>query len=471
MPRNAQSPRKKPPAKTPKEIESCEKVNCLPAFVLGAAFAFILSAASVFSSIYWICKEVPVSPALQCPQIITKNENKKRGILGAIRQKSPAYQDMELELAAQDPKDCACRFALSFFTGSNPEVSAPLVCTPTEKQTVQRRPSAETMERYKSAYTPERFEVALAHSQLIVALGERMRQVVPDWEERSKNARWGGSAWDWYGPKQKATSDSTDLEELDGGSLFYSYLKIMKWPHSLTSHFPFKLCSKGCDSTVAVAHTLEFREKYQPWMYSPSVKQENEKGYSFFHGFSASREEIENASHAVVWIRPGLRTKVDDTAQTRVYLNSLERAVAASLIRSNGRVGKFNVVLDGSGFSIGLTPSLHHVKVFVTMLQDHYPDRLGMILLANLGRVGEVVVKMFLPIISEEVRNKIVVLPKDPAERQEILNAVVGYENSPTWLGGVDTYQFQSEEYYADEQFLFSDEEAKAYIETMPYHA
>lgn len=47
-------------------------------------------------------------------------------------------------------------------------------------------------------------------------------------------------------------------------------------------------------------------------------------------------------------------------------------------------------------------PSLHQLKVFVTMLQDHFPDRLGIIMLTNLGRVGEFVVGIVKPIISEE---------------------------------------------------------------------
>eukprot|EP00980_Cylindrotheca_fusiformis_P026613 scaffold16625_cov118-Cylindrotheca_fusiformis.AAC.4 len=471
MAKKSQSPRHKPVVKLTEELKTSEKVEFMPTFLLGAAFAVLLVAVPFFSGILWMCKDVPVSPVLPCPQIVSKKESKKRGILGFLKQKQSTPNEVELELKVPDPKDSVCRLVWGFFSGGNQDAGPPMTCIPDEKESTPRRPSPELVEKYKSAYTPEKFEVSSAHSQLIVTLGERTRSFVPDWDERSDKVMWGGTGWPWRAPKRQPNSDATDLEKLDGGSLYFSYLRIMQWPQSLFSHFPFKLCSKGCNSEVAVAHTLEFREKYQPWMFSPTVKKENEKGFVFFHGFSESMKEGENGSHGIVWIRPGLRTKIDDVAQTRAYVNSLERAVAESLIRSNGRVGKFNVVMDGSGFSMGLTPSIHQVKVFVTMLQDHFPDKLGMILIANLGRVGDIVVRMFLPLISEEVRNKIIVLPKEPGERQRILNAVVGYENSPTWLGGVDTYQFNSDDYYSDAQFLFSDEEAKAYIETMPYHA
>jgi len=185
----------------------------------------------------------------------------------------------------------------------------------------------------------------------------------------------------------------------------------------------------------------------------------------------------------------------------RAYVNALEQAVTASLRNSNGRVGKFNIILDGHNFSFGLMPSLHQLKVFVTILQDHFPDRLGIIMLTNLGRVGEILVGIIRPIISEEgeeknttrkiqksiicffeiyshtmflyyiwkVRQKIVLLPRDGKTREAMLHAVVGRENVPKWLGGRDTFEFDSNKYYAN-SLLLSDEESLKYATTMPYH-
>jgi hypothetical protein len=206
-------------------------------------------------------------------------------------------------------------------------------------------------------------------------------------------------------------------------------------------------------------------------MVSPAIKVENSKGTCYFRGFSPSLTEGENGSHAVVWIRPGQRTKVNDVAYTRTFVNTLDRAIAASLTLSHGRVGKFNVVVDGGHFSWGLAPSLHQLKVFVTMLQDHFPDRLGMVLLTNLGMVGELVVKLFLPLITEEVRNKITVLPHGVVERKQVLETVVGRENVPVWLDGTDDYEFDVDAYYANESMYASDEDANEYLTTMPYHA
>ena len=167
----------------------------------------------------------------------------------------------------------------------------------------------------------------------------------------------------------------------------------------------------------------------------------------------------------------GRRTKVGDVHSTRAHVYTLEQAVTASLENSKGRVGKFNVIVDGTGFSFGLMPSLHYIKVLVTILQDHFPDRLGLIVLSNIGRVGEMVVSMVKPLISEEVRQKIVVLPHKESKRKQVLETVVGVEYIPKWMGGEDDYEFSTETYYSNPEAVITDEEALEYTKTMPYHA
>lgn len=74
------------------------------------------------------------------------------------------------------------------------------------------------------------------------------------------------------------------------------------------------------------------------------------------------------------------------------------------------------------------------------------------------------------PLISEEVRQKIFVLPSSGPEREMILTSVIGVENTPDWLGGQDSFKFDSSVYYEGFE-TFSDEEALKYIDEMPYHS
>ena len=89
----------------------------------------------------------------------------------------------------------------------------------------------------------------------------------------------------------------------------------------------------------------------------------------------------------------------------------------------------------------------------------------------NIGRIGEMVVSMVKPLISEEVRQKIVVLPQNESKRKQVLETVVGIDYIPKWMGGDDDYEFDTETYYSKAGAIITDEEALEYTKAMPYHA
>jgi hypothetical protein len=250
----------------------------------------------------------------------------------------------------------------------------------------------------------------------------------------------------------------------------------MKWPSDLFAHFPFKLCKKkGCNAEIAISHTLQFRQVYKPWLVTPSMKQLNAQGAFYQHGFSPAYTETEQGSHALLWIRPGLVSNmqpIDEVVYTRTVVRELELAVARSMHRSKGRVGKFNVIVSGQDFSWNRMPTLKGIKDFVTILQDHYVDRLGVVILMHMSKICELLLKLFLPLITEDVRKKIVILPHDETERRVILETVLGRENIPTWLGGTDAFEFSVDDYYStDDVILATDAEAVEYLKLMPYHS
>jgi hypothetical protein len=344
-------------------------------------------------------------------------------------------------------------------------------------------------DRFPTAFTSESLSIAREEKEMIQKLDQKCIEVIPDFQTRasSEQIRWGGptqfyksTSTLWYAPALAATTSATPLEQLNGGILYNSYLRIMKWPSDLHAYFPFKLCKKlGCDSTTAIQHTLQFREVYKPWMVTPKMKQVNSNGLIFQHGLSPGYMEDglderkeQSAGHGIVWLRPAVRVHVDEVTFTRTIVRELERAVAVSMNNSNGRVGKFNAVVDGKDFSFGCMPSINGLKSFVTISQDHYVDRLGVVILTNLGRFSEVLLKLFLSLITEEVRNKIIILPHDEYERRGVLETVLGKENVPLWLGGENDYRFNVDEYYnSHDTVVGTDEEAVEYLELMPYHA
>lgn len=354
----------------------------------------------------------------------------------------------------------------------------------------QQSAKAEAREQFPSAFTREVAILTSQQQSMVRKMGGYIVDKISDFENRADLVPWGGPSqaveavsFDWYARKKANRGVKSPLDQIDGGNLFSSYLRIMKYPADFGSvDFPFKLCKekkkidgKDCDASDAIKHTLEFRERYKPWLITPSIKRQNSNGLVYIRGFSPPHSENEVGGHAIVWLRLALKVKTRDDNDRVFFVRSMirefERAVAYSLKRSDGRVGKFNAVVDGENFTWGSMPSLSAVKGLVSILQDHFADRLGIVLLVNVGTIGEMLMKLFLPLITEEVRNKLILLPNDPDEQLKTLQTILGAKsNIPKGLGGTDDYDFNVNEYYSNE-VLGRDEEALEFLSTMPYHA
>ncbi len=158
----------------------------------------------------------------------------------------------------------------------------------------------------------------------------------------------------------------------------------------------------------------------------------------------------------------------------RVLIHGIDTCIADALKRSNGKIGKCNVLLDAKDFGLSFIPPLGATKRLMSMLQDHFPDSLGVLVVVNMAKAGQIFLKMVMPFLPIEVRRKIHVVPSDAQERMNMLGDLVEEKFIPTWLGGTDTYVFDSTEYYKSGKYrsdFISDEEGLEYIKTMPYHA
>jgi len=520
-------------------------VSVIKPFLLGFVVAVMLIALAAFSSIYALCKDhrpidvrfpdkanfdFGTANALGNPCSSFKSQDLGRGtdINGGIerddqppkRRKKLSFlsifaskkkkaqraqnisshnrEEKEVPPPPQDSRVCFCRFVWESLgyrvesknTCSGNEYSLIESTEPRLTEEQQREQRLKAIHQFPTAFTPEIPNLIPQQQRLVEKMRNGVLEFVVDFEKRSSIVPWGGPpqafapvSFDWYSKKTKHRGPSSPLDQIDGGNLFSSYLRIMKWPEDLErTHFPFKLCKarkknegKDCEASVAIQHSLEFRERYMPWLVTPGIKRANSRGLVYHRGFSPPHPEGEDSGHAIVWLRLALKNKTENENERVYFVRSMirefDRAVAASLQRSNGRLGKFNAVVDGNGFTWSSMPSLSAVKTLVAILQDHFADRLGVVILVNVGSICELLLKLFLPLITEEVRNKIVMLPHDPEEQMETLQSVLGAKkNIPDWLGGTDNFNFEVEEYYAND-VLGRDEEALEYLTTMPYHA
>lgn len=349
-----------------------------------------------------------------------------------------------------------------------------------------------SIEDYPTAYTDEPI-LDSSEVEFLEEFSQDVQEHIPDLQHRIPAVDWGTSQpwWDAghdhsheHGDggakarhKKQGRQQIHYLDRIEGGHLLWRYYRIIKShmknpPYDLsTVYFPFRLCKKGgCPAHVALKHSLEWRERYQPWRVTPSTIAENSDGFVYTRGFSkASPANPHYGRHAVLFARPGGHKAVDPLAYFRAIFHSVDKAVAEALHHSHGKVGKVNVIIDGE-HKWGSLPSLHYLKQAVTMFQDHFPDRLGCVLLCNLSRPAEFVISLVKPLITKEVRDKIYILSHDPEKRLAQLQAVIEADFIPDWLAGTDTYRFDATSYYP-KQIHFSDDEGRKFIEAMPYHA
>ncbi len=337
--------------------------------------------------------------------------------------------------------------------------------------------------------------------RVIYSLSEGSDMPYRPFHERVDSVAWGGGTKNnytdnilsWW-PKQQSTKDqsssssssssTTISSHSEGGRLLAGYLKIMKWPSDFHVKFPFRLCASGCDSEVAVLHTLEWREKYKPWCVSEETIRFNKDGFIYARGHSrpGSKKRFLDATeqkvslplaggHSMVWLRPSLASPTDNPHQYgRSLIHAVEMAVSDSLERNAGTIGRFNVVVDCANMSSKNSPSIAGVKTVFSILQDHFPDRLGVLLLANLSGLTQLLLKMVLPFVTEDVRAKIHIIPNDEEERREMLLQFIDETHIPYYLGGKDEYEFDAEGYYQGNCILPEDG-IMEYLTTMPYHA
>ncbi len=298
--------------------------------------------------------------------------------------------------------------------------------------------------------------------------------------ERVDSVAWGGNTSDstrWW-PRKDAKDPN---KMVSGGRLLAGYLKIMHY--SLFAKYPHKLCEHGCDAEVSVLHTLEWREKYKPWCVTPKMIQYNKSGFIYRRGNSRpgprkrleaekakDSEALSTAGHALLFYRPGVTNVENPDLYARAMLNAIDSAVEDALVRSKGEIGRFNIIFDCKGFGSKNAPSIANVKLLFRYLQDHFPDRLGVLVVANLGGMAQMLMKMVLPFVTEDVRAKIHIIPHDEEARREMLLQFIDEDKIPTWLGGNDDYEFDVKEYYKNEKCVLKEDEISNFLIDMPYH-
>jgi hypothetical protein len=122
--------------------------------------------------------------------------------------------------------------------------------------------------------------------------------------------------------------------------------------------------------------TIAWRQEFglhrmDEWM--DVIRKENETGKTYVRGF-------DKEGHVIIYMKPRCENTNDHDGNLKHLVYNLEKAIQCMEARGsgngNGNVEKLSLVVDYHGFSLLNAPPLKTSLAVLSILQNHYPERL-----------------------------------------------------------------------------------------------
>lgn len=166
---------------------------------------------------------------------------------------------------------------------------------------------------------------------------------------------------------------------------------------------------------------------------------ENATGKTYARGF-------DKEGHVLVYMRPARENTRDHANNMKHLVYQMERAIAC--MEADGRQEKLCLVIDYQNYSLSDAPPMKTSKETLTILQDHYPERLHRAYCLYPPFVFWAFFKMVSPFIDPVTKAKIVMIKAGEMAKpdNQLFREVDGsiLERS---LGGGDERPFDSSVY------------------------
>lgn len=199
-------------------------------------------------------------------------------------------------------------------------------------------------------------------------------------------------------------------------------------------------------ATEMILETIAWRASYRPNSlfaeYPDSLQKEASSGKMFVLPCT------DRSGNAVIVMRPGLENSSDVDSNIRYLVYTLERASALS------KSGKFTVIVDyfTGNISVSTSPSFSVMKQTNSILQNHFPERLGACFFYDAPGFFTALLTMLKPFIDPVTRDKIFFAKSATATDNEDCKRLLDLENTPQAYGGTLNYDFDVKEYFALDQ-------------------
>ncbi|XP_065847714.1 uncharacterized protein [Euphorbia lathyris] len=212
-----------------------------------------------------------------------------------------------------------------------------------------------------------------------------------------------------------------------------------------------KYCSDAClrrylearnwnvdKSKKMLEETLKWRSIYKPeeirWH---EVASEGETGKAYTAGFR------DRQGRTVLILRPGKQNtkSMDDQLRHLVYL--IENAIM-NLPEDQEQM---SWLIDFTGWSISNSVPIKTARESISILQNHYPERLASAILYNPPRIFEAFWKIVKYFLDAKTFQKVKFIYPNNIDSVEIMKAHFDQENLPTVFGGKAILEYNHEEF------------------------
>jgi hypothetical protein len=214
--------------------------------------------------------------------------------------------------------------------------------------------------------------------------------------------------------------------------------------HSLYNFNNFTNCSRNYDSTKAIQMlhaTVKWRKDFgvdniDSWR--ETIALENSTGKTYVRGF-------DKQGHVVVYMRPANENTFNHDGNMKHLVYSMERAVAC--MATTGQE-KMSLIIDYTRYSLTYAPPMKTAKETLSILQDHYPERLYRAYCVYPPFIFWAFYNMISPFIDPITKEKIVMLTNSEMSKdsnqlfRDIDRAVL-----ETAVGGEDSRPFETTSY------------------------
>jgi len=161
---------------------------------------------------------------------------------------------------------------------------------------------------------------------------------------------------------------------------------------------------------------------------------------------------LDKIGRPVIYMKPGKDNTGAPEKEVKVkYLVYLLEKAIKSMDESKG-VEKIIWIIDYAGFSqlTGFTMTKVS-KEIVDILQNHYPERLGIAFINNAPWVWTLFWRMISPFLNEVTKNKVRMIGKDKSSILEVVDGDVLEEP----YGGTNHFQYNFDEHWQKEDIAF----------------